>query len=126
MRHCKDLDIRILLSSLKYTSVNRLNTLRPIEVVIFDKFHEKTDIDTFIKTCISNITDKCCIVTLDGNNDENSEEEQKETFKSYEHVVLGGTFDRLHTGHKMLLTEAILRSTKKVTVGVTDTNMLNG
>lgn len=105
--------------------MNRLNTLRQIEVVIFDKLHEKTDIDTFIKTCVGNITDKCSIITLDNNDNGNGEEDQ-ESCKTYKHVVLGGTFDRLHTGHKMLLTEAILRSTQKVTVGVTETNMLHG
>lgn len=39
-------------------------------------------------------------------------------------VVLGGTFDRLHIGHKILLTEAVLRAKKRVVVGVTDVNMI--
>jgi len=44
--------------------------------------------------------------------------------KMYENVVLGGTFDRLHAGHKILLSEAVLRCTRKLTVGVADTSML--
>jgi phosphopantetheine adenylyltransferase len=40
--------------------------------------------------------------------------------KTYENVCLGGTFDRLHPGHKILLTKACLVSTKRVVVGVTD------
>lgn len=39
-------------------------------------------------------------------------------------VVLGGTFDRLHVGHKMLLTEAVFRARKRVVVGVTDVKMI--
>lgn len=39
-------------------------------------------------------------------------------------VILGGTFDRLHTGHKLMLTEAVLRAHKSVTVGVTDVNLI--
>lgn len=44
--------------------------------------------------------------------------------KTYEYVALGGTFDRLHNGHKILLSQAALRSTNHVTVGVTDVNMI--
>ncbi|KOC60160.1 Bifunctional coenzyme A synthase [Habropoda laboriosa] len=46
--------------------------------------------------------------------------------KTYKNVVLGGTFDRIHNGHKIFLSEAIIRCTEKLTVGVTDTNMLSG
>ena len=42
----------------------------------------------------------------------------------YEHVVLGGTFDRLHAGHKILLTAALLRCSSKLTVGVTGAQLL--
>ncbi|XP_063964671.1 bifunctional coenzyme A synthase-like [Lytechinus pictus] len=45
-------------------------------------------------------------------------------FKTYRHVCLGGTFDRLHAGHKILLAESALRATEKITVGVTDGPML--
>lgn len=44
--------------------------------------------------------------------------------KIYNNVVLGGTFDRLHVGHKILLTEAALRAHKRLIVGVTDVNMI--
>lgn len=42
----------------------------------------------------------------------------------YNSVVLGGTFDRLHIGHKILLSEAAMRSQKRLVVGVTDVNMI--
>jgi bifunctional ADP-heptose synthase (sugar kinase/adenylyltransferase) len=44
--------------------------------------------------------------------------------KAYNTVVLGGTFDRLHVGHKILLSEAALRAKKRLVVGVTDVNMI--
>ncbi|KAI0210274.1 Bifunctional coenzyme A synthase [Lamellibrachia satsuma] len=42
---------------------------------------------------------------------------------TYDNVAVGGTFDNLHIGHKILLTEACLHANKSVTVGVTDTCM---
>jgi len=44
--------------------------------------------------------------------------------KIYTQVVLGGTFDRLHAGHKILMTTALLRCTQRLTVGVTGQEML--
>ncbi|XP_050090438.1 bifunctional coenzyme A synthase [Anopheles aquasalis] len=44
----------------------------------------------------------------------------------YRNVVLGGTFDRIHAGHKVLLTQAILMATERLVVGVTDGAMNRG
>ncbi|KAL3124375.1 hypothetical protein niasHT_000799 [Heterodera trifolii] len=43
--------------------------------------------------------------------------------KPYDHVVLGGTFDRLHNGHKLLLSEAAMMARTRITCGVTDGKM---
>jgi bifunctional ADP-heptose synthase (sugar kinase/adenylyltransferase) len=37
----------------------------------------------------------------------------------FNRVVIGGTFDHLHAGHKILLTMAALLATKSIVVGVT-------
>ena len=37
---------------------------------------------------------------------------------TYSHVVLGGTFDHLHNGHRRLLTLAALVASEEITVGV--------
>lgn len=58
--------------------------------------------------------------------DETSElpDVDQENEKIYKHAVLGGTFDRMHMAHRMLLTETALRAKEKVTIGVTDENMI--
>ncbi|XP_038045182.1 bifunctional coenzyme A synthase-like [Patiria miniata] len=44
--------------------------------------------------------------------------------KSYRSIVLGGTLDGIHAGHKILLSESAMRAEEKITVGVTDISML--
>ena len=41
----------------------------------------------------------------------------------YEKSALGGTFDIIHNGHKVLLYAGIAMSTKQLTIGVTDQSM---
>lgn len=44
----------------------------------------------------------------------------------YPCVVLGGTFDRLHDGHRLLLRAATSAASRRVVVGVTEGDMLRG
>jgi len=56
--------------------------------------------------------------------DEDHCQTSKTCDKMYSHVVLGGTFDRIHPGHKILLTSALMRCSSSLTVGVTGPTML--
>ena len=58
----------------------------------------------------------------DDSNNESKDRGHKGTL--YNHVVLGGTFDRLHVGHKVLLSTAVLRCDTRLTVGVTSSKLL--
>jgi phosphopantetheine adenylyltransferase len=42
----------------------------------------------------------------------------------HHHVALGGTFDRLHVGHKLLLTTSLLSTKTRLRVGVTGPELL--
>lgn len=122
------LDIRVLLTSLKTSNFSVINTKRPVEIVIFDRIYSKKDADTFIQDCLANTSMGCNFVTF---NDEQHEKVDSivnatQEEKMYNNVVLGGTFDRLHNGHKIILSQAVLKCRSKLCVGVTDTNMLSG
>lgn len=114
----------MLLSGLKYTNLHKIHTQRSIDLVIFDRKHQKDEIDWFLLERVANKSENCSAVVLDGNAGGSFSVECNEVVCN--HSVLGGTFDRLHLAHKLLLSEAALRSKQKITVGVTEENMLYG
>lgn len=114
----------MLLSGIKYKELKQVCTQQPIDLVIFDKVYSESDTSHFIKTRLSNTAKECGILTLDNGTMEDLIAQSNGNDKVYSHSVMGGTFDRLHMAHKLLLSEVALRSTKKVTVGVTEENML--
>nr|CAD7574193.1 unnamed protein product [Timema californicum] len=130
-------DVRVLLAPFKNPHT-KIKTSKQIEVIILDKAFNKDDIDSFIRSCLSNVITNCNVMTLSTDThilDENLSTKvtvdlasdvlpKTQDFKSYNDVVLGGTFDRLHEGHKIFLSEAVLRCNKRLTVGVTSEEML--
>ena len=44
--------------------------------------------------------------------------------KSFDYSIVAGTFDRLHIGHKILLSESVLLTKKKLLIGITDKLMI--
>ncbi|XP_011494595.1 PREDICTED: bifunctional coenzyme A synthase-like [Ceratosolen solmsi marchali] len=126
-KHFNCLDVRVLLSHLKNPNVSIIHTKKPVELVIFDQTYNSNEAITFMQDCLSNTSMGCKFITFDEKDQDNncnksSTNDIEETM--YKNVVLGGTFDRLHNGHKIFLSEAILYCTENLTVGVTDTNML--
>lgn len=122
------LDIRVLLTNAKH-SRSIIKTKKPVEIVIFDQLYTKEETNLFVD-CLANRSTMYSLVTCNDDQEQNSHRETEgcateEDIKTYKNVVLGGTFDRLHNGHKILLSEAILRCTERLTVGVTETNMLS-
>lgn len=48
----------------------------------------------------------------------------EEPLQSYSDVVVGGTFDRLHNGHKILLSVSCMLAENRLVVGVSDRDLL--
>lgn len=115
----------MLLSGLKYKELQKIQTQQQIDLVIFDKKYSQEDIDRFLQTRIANKSEYCKTIVIDNACDLDLKTEETIDEKICSHSVLGGTFDRLHVAHKLLLSEAALRSKKKITVGVTAENMLH-
>ena len=102
---CGNIDVRVLVSTIKNQG-NVISRAQNVDLVFVDDHIQNMATDgafAFIKQSTSLIDDS----------------EIK-----YNNVVLGGTFDRLHVGHKILLSEAALRAQKRLVVGVTDVNMI--
>lgn len=121
------LDVRVLLTNMKCPAKSVINTKKPVEIVIFDRTYSKKEADTFIQDYLANTSMDYSFVTCNDDQDQvdHNDECPVPKVKTYKNVVLGGTFDRLHNGHKILLSEAVLRCTERLTVGVTDTNMIS-
>lgn len=122
------LDVRVLLSSLKNPNGSVIHTKKPVELIIFDRTYSSNDANTFMQDCLANTSMGCRFLTFDEKDEENNSSEINANDvledRMYKNVVLGGTFDRLHNGHKIFISDAILRCTEKLTVGVTDLNMI--
>ncbi|XP_041979056.1 bifunctional coenzyme A synthase isoform X2 [Aricia agestis] len=115
-----NLDVRLILKP--RGSFNKIKTNHPIDLILYDTdaFKKGDNLANLIENGNKDI-EQVPIAHLDSHNPDISNEEPVKTF---EYVALGGTFDRLHNGHKILLSQAVLRATKHVTVGVTDVNMI--
>lgn len=55
---------------------------------------------------------------------EDQPERTEPLLKKYKKIVLGGTFDRLHNGHKVLLNKAAELASEDIVVGVTEKGMI--
>ena len=141
------LDLRLLLNGVKTSPQNsKLQTKHKIEAIFFDPSIKSDWVDNYMATCFksdgessnerpSTFKPQSIKLDLPATDDyvgaiakpvRNSAKlvEERATDRLYDNVVLGGTFDRIHAGHKILLTDAILRCRKTITVGISDGDML--
>lgn len=135
LRLCDQLDVIVIVGNLRDTAkwhTRPLAVKQPVDVLLFDtgisndettKFMNHYNTKNVIEFSSTDLdaaaTDDVGIVpSTTGQANDGCDEITGDA------VILGGTFDRLHVGHKLMLTEAVLRANKSVTVGVTDVNLV--
>lgn len=119
-RYCAQLDVRVVLSNLRdVPGVTWRPSRHPIDVLLCEN---KAIVDALSKHHGTSI-----VINLESS--DACPEERDDLWdsvancQSFQNVVLGGTFDRLHVGHKILLSTAAIRTTDRLVVGVTDATM---
>ncbi|XP_067825385.1 bifunctional coenzyme A synthase isoform X1 [Heptranchias perlo] len=143
---CSRLDIRVVLSNIKnhsstqqpFSTVQMLS--EPPEVVLTD--YRVTDLNqsNLVMQCLEKYTLGCytCKPNLrtiflppgiDGVESISCPDVEEsslcENIPSYSDVVVGGTFDRLHSAHKILLSMSCLLTGKRLLIGVSDGELLD-
>lgn len=133
LRTCDKLDVIVIVGNLRgdNTQWQRTNSVtKPVDVLLFDQGFSGDETSQFMSRYNTKNVIEFSKSDFDGNSNESepdqgpqSDEQNVSTLEA-DSVVLGGTFDRLHAGHKLLLTEAVLRARKRIVVGVTDATMI--
>eukprot|EP00794_Sanderia_malayensis_P011790 gene11790-13010_t len=145
---CTDIDVKVLLPPQNITGIYPRCTAKPIELCIGNtssirnlmefehivssryeycngRFHLKylQAVDE-LESMSSDESDDVAERTSES--DSNETAAPVSSCKAYPGVVIGGTFDRMHCGHKLLIGAAALFATKKITVGIADGVLLKG
>lgn len=122
--------LNILISPLKQTEKARFAglKLKSIDVLYSDSKQDMGVCDE-LRECLgitkptvylANDTDTSNTLGLECEQTNMNEKDSK----VYQDVVLGGTFDRIHCGHKIFLTQAVLKARRRLVVGITSKQML--
>lgn len=141
MHDCRDLDVRVIVNK-SSTTTTTPKTPPPsssvvaaahqnIQVLMLDRQLSSVQIDHITREYAAesvvqvnageDASHEADVVVVDAKPMHKTDADQRD---AVDNVVLGGTFDRLHMGHKLLLTEAVIRARKRLVVGVTDVNMV--
>lgn len=133
LKTCDQLDVIVIVGNLKDNTHwhNTSVPFKPVDILLFDKSISNDETTKFMNRYQTKNVIEFSTESDECDDDSTTAASATETMQNAsdsdviegDSVVLGGTFDRLHVGHKLMLTEAVLRAKRRVVVGVTDTNM---
>ena len=115
------LDVRVILTGFKGQNTLPNHLSLPIHTILIDQLTHRDEY-THKYQCLSpesnpvilNESEEVLLPEVLNEND----------VKVYKDIVGGGTFDHIHNGHKILLSEGILRCSRKFTLGMADGDLL--
>ncbi|XP_039964772.1 bifunctional coenzyme A synthase isoform X1 [Bactrocera tryoni] len=116
----KNISLSILVGSLRDQGVNALQ-IRPVDMLFSDSHYPE-----LCERMVEHfkISSQPIYLQQDENMSISCDQENvNEPNKMYDTVVVGGTFDRIHVGHKIFLTQAVIRCCRRLVVGVTTSKM---
>lgn len=129
-KHAPRLDVRVLHHGSYHHSSAERQLKRKLqyspEIIFTNESFNEDNVGTFLHKQFDHFPDKLSVVQLHSSKstDDSSSSTNPISAKVYDNVCLGGTFDNLHNGHKIMLSTAQLKCQKALTIGVTDRNMV--
>lgn len=117
----KNISLSILVGSLRDQGVNALQ-IKPVDILFCDSHYPE-----LCQRLLQHFEIPGQPIYLEQEENPSigfDQENVSESNKMYDTVVLGGTFDRIHVGHKIFLTQAVIRCYRRLVVGIT-TNKMN-
>ncbi|KAH9394651.1 hypothetical protein TYRP_004706 [Tyrophagus putrescentiae] len=96
------------------------------EIIFTNEHINEDNISTFVHNQFDNLPQKISVVRLSSDKpaEDVSSLSSPTSAQIYDNICLGGTFDNLHNGHKIMLSTSQLKCQKALTIGVTDRNMV--
>uniref|UniRef100_A0A1I8P5V1 Bifunctional coenzyme A synthase n=1 Tax=Stomoxys calcitrans TaxID=35570 RepID=A0A1I8P5V1_STOCA len=116
-----DKDLNILIGTLKTQTASM--HLKPVDLIFSDAHHP--EICERLRQQLQ-IEKPTIYLHGDENTNDLAEYQQlgpEDKIRAYNNVVLGGTFDRIHLGHKIFLSQAVIRACSRLVVGVTTSKL---
>lgn len=131
---CRGMDVRVLMAGFKHLADVPQKVSSKVDLVLLDQMREETelmDLKQRYENYLLGNKDKLvflCKGACSGSEELDDtvaiEDVNAAANKVFESVVVGGTFDHIHAGHKILLAEALLRCSRKFTAGIAEGPLL--
>ena len=120
---CSTLDVHVLLPPpVDYKCFQR-KTLNPLDGCILLESLKTSDVNGIIQSSYEFKDFSVKYITTPINKEPLCSK-SRDAITSYDGVVIGGTFDRIHDGHRLLVATALLLANKKFTCGVAEGPLL--